>query len=124
MSVRIGIEIGGTKQQIVVGHPDGTIVDRCRFSVDPAGGGSAIRARIEEELLKLIATHEPERIGVGFGGLVEIILVIVEECFSHLLKTEEGHQRMKGMMPSYDESLIDPAMDDLNEEAEKSLQLI
>ena len=72
MSICFGIEIGGTKQQIVVGHPDGTIVDRCRFSVDPAGGGSVIRARIEEELLKLIATHEPERIGVGFGGPVDI----------------------------------------------------
>jgi len=72
MSIRCGIEIGGTKQQIVVGHTNGTIVDRCRFSVDPDGGGSAIRARIEEELLKLIATHEPERIGVGFGGPVDL----------------------------------------------------
>ena len=71
MSLRIGIEIGGTKQQIVVGHPDGTIVDRCRFSVNPDGGGPAIRERIEEELPKLITTHKPERIGVGFGGPVD-----------------------------------------------------
>ncbi|MDP6036526.1 MAG: ROK family protein, partial [Verrucomicrobiota bacterium] len=62
MSVRTGIEIGGTKQQIVVGHSDGTIVDRCRFSVDPDGGGPAIRTRIEEELPRLIATHKPGRI--------------------------------------------------------------
>ena len=123
MSVRIGIEIGGTKQ-IVVGHFEGTIVDRCRFSVNPDGGAPAIRAYIEEELPKFIAAHQPERIGMGFGGPVEIILEIVEECFSHLLKTEEGHQRMKGMIPSYDENLIDSAMDDLSEEAEKSLQLI
>ena len=72
MSIRIGIEIGGTKQQIVIGNPQGTIVDRCRFSIDPDGGGLAIRARIEEELPKLIATHKPERIGVGFGGPVDI----------------------------------------------------
>jgi glucokinase len=72
MSIRIGIEIGGTKQQIVIGNPQGTIVDRCRFSIDPDGGGLAIRARIEEELPKLIATHKPERIGVGFGGPVNI----------------------------------------------------
>ena len=72
MSVRCGIEIGGTKQQIVVGHPDGTIVDRYRFSVNPDGGGPAIRTRIEEELLRLIAVHQPERIGVGFGGPVNV----------------------------------------------------
>ncbi|MDP7010025.1 MAG: ROK family protein [Verrucomicrobiota bacterium] len=72
MSVRIGIEIGGTKQQIVIGHSDGTIVDRCRFSVDPAGGGSVIRERIAGELPALISKHQPERIGVGFGGPVDI----------------------------------------------------
>ena len=72
MSVRIGIEIGGTKQQIVIGHSDGTIVDRCRFSVDPAGGGPVIRERIAEELPTLISKHQPERIGAGFGGPVDI----------------------------------------------------
>ena len=72
MSVRIGIEIGGTKQKIVAGHSDDTIINRCRFSVHPAAGGPAIRARIEEELPKLIATHKPERIGVGFGGPVGV----------------------------------------------------
>ena len=45
---RIGIEIGGTKQQIVVGDAEGRIIDRCRFSVDPGGGGPAIRERITE----------------------------------------------------------------------------
>ncbi len=72
MSVRTGIEIGGTKQQIVVGHSDGTIVDRCRFSVDPDGGGPVIRERIAEELPTLISKHQPERIGAGFGGPVDI----------------------------------------------------
>ena len=47
---RIGIEIGGTKQQIVVGDAEGRIIDRCRFSVNPSGGGPAIRERIAEEL--------------------------------------------------------------------------
>ena len=72
MSVRIGIEIGGTKQQIVIGHSDGTIVDRHRFSVDPAGGGPVIRERIAGELPALISKHRPEHIGVGFGGPVDI----------------------------------------------------
>jgi glucokinase len=71
MSPRIGIEIGGTKQQIVAGDMEGNILDRCRFSVGPEGGGLVIRERISEELPKLIATHKPERIGVGFGGPVD-----------------------------------------------------
>ena len=71
MSLRIGIEIGGTKQQIVAGDAEGNILDRCRFSVDPEGGGLVIRERISEELPKLIATQKPERIGVGFGGPVD-----------------------------------------------------
>jgi len=69
---RIGIEIGGTKQQIVVGDAEGRIFDRCRFSVDPAGGGPVIRERIAEELSSILAEHRPERIGVGFGGPVDI----------------------------------------------------
>ena len=69
---RIGIEIGGTKQQLVAGDAEGNIIDRCRFSVDSTGGGPVIRDRIAEELPKLIAAHKPERIGVGFGGPVDI----------------------------------------------------
>ena len=72
MSLRIGIEIGGTKQQIVAGDAEGNIVDPRRFSVDPEGGGPVIRERIAEELQQLIAEHQPERIGVGFGGPVDI----------------------------------------------------
>ena len=66
--LRIGSEIGGTKQQLVAGDAEGNIIDRCRFSVDSGGGGPVIRERIAEELPALIATHKPERIGVGFGG--------------------------------------------------------
>ncbi len=69
---RIGIEIGGTKQQLVAGDAEGNIIERCRFSVDPKGGGHVIRERIAEELAKLIAAHKPERIGVGFGGPLDI----------------------------------------------------
>ena len=69
---RIGIEIGGTKQQIVVGDAKGRIINRCRFFVDPAGGGPVIRDRLAEELPPILAEHNPERIGVGFGGPVDI----------------------------------------------------
>ena len=59
---------------------------------------------------------------------MNIILEIVRECFSHLLETDEGHARMKEMIPSYDESLVDSSeakrQATLSEKAEKSLKLI
>ena len=69
---RIGIEIGGTKQQLVAGDAEGNIIDRRRFAVDSADGGPAIRERIAAELPFLIDAHQPKRIGVGFGGPVDI----------------------------------------------------
>ena len=68
----IGIEIGGTKQQIIAGDNQGNIVDRCRFGMEPNANASDIQKRITEELPKLITAHQPERIGVGFGGPVDI----------------------------------------------------
>ena len=69
---RLGIEIGGTKQQIIAGDNQGNIVDRCRFGMEPNANASDIQKRITEELPKLITAHQPERIGVGFGGPVDI----------------------------------------------------
>ena len=69
---RLGIEIGGTKQQIIAGDNQGNIVDRCRFGMEPNAHASDIQKRITEELPKLITAHQPERIGVGFGGPVDI----------------------------------------------------
>jgi len=69
---RIGIEIGGTKQQIIAGDNQGNIVDRCRFGMEPNANASDIQKRITEELPKLITAHQPERLGVGFGGPIDI----------------------------------------------------
>ncbi len=64
----------------------------------------------------------------GASVSANIILEIVRECFGDLLQTEDGHQRMKEMIPSYDESLTEPSMADrqadLNKQAEHTLQLI
>ena len=64
----------------------------------------------------------------GASVSVNIILEIVRECFSHLLETDEGHARMKEMIPSYDESLVDLSkakrQATLSKKAEKSLRLI
>lgn len=67
----LGIEIGGTKLQIVVGGADGRIMDRRRLAVDRAAGGAGIREQLARVLPELIARHHPEAVGVGFGGPVD-----------------------------------------------------
>ncbi|HAB14814.1 MAG TPA: ROK family protein [Verrucomicrobiota bacterium] len=67
----LGVEIGGTKLQVVVGEPDGRIVERCRFAVDRAAGGAGIRALLSEHLQTLVRAHSPSALGVGFGGPVD-----------------------------------------------------
>jgi len=64
----IGIEIGGTKLQVVAGG-QGSIQQRFRYRVDPDLGAAGIRAQIEEAL-RVIGTR-PDAIGVGFGGPVD-----------------------------------------------------
>jgi glucokinase len=67
----LGIEIGGTKLQIVVGD-ETAIVERFRFSVAKEEGGAGIRRQIEITLKELLARVKPGAIGVGFGGPVDI----------------------------------------------------
>ncbi|HNR30129.1 MAG TPA: ROK family protein [Candidatus Hydrogenedentes bacterium] len=69
----MAVEIGGTKLQVALGRPDGTILATRRGAVDPAGGAAGILAWIEGETHRLIdATGtQPTGIGVGFGGPVD-----------------------------------------------------
>lgn len=67
----LGIEIGGTKLQLVAGNELGQITERLRFTVDRASGGEGIRQRIAEVLPALIGKHAASAIGVGFGGPVD-----------------------------------------------------
>jgi glucokinase len=67
----IGIEIGGTKLQVVVGAADGTIDERIRLRADADGGGAAIRQQIAAALTQLTAHIEPTGVGVGFGGPID-----------------------------------------------------
>ena len=64
----------------------------------------------------------------GASVSVNIILHIIRENFGHLLQTKQGHERMVGMIPSYDKNLVDASMSEkqasLSEDAEKSLQLV
>lgn len=71
MSTFLGIEIGGTKLQLVAGVAGGRITDRRRLDVDQSRGGAGIREQIAQALPGLIASQQPVAIGVGFGGPVD-----------------------------------------------------
>jgi glucokinase len=67
----IGIEIGGTKLQLVVGDKAGVIHHRLRLSVLPAEGATGIRQQIKQALPELMAKWDVTAMGVGFGGPVD-----------------------------------------------------
>lgn len=67
----IGIEIGGTKLQIVQGDSSAKISERHRFHVDRTQGADGIRKQIEATLKKIVPSAKPLAIGVGFGGPVD-----------------------------------------------------
>lgn len=67
----LGIEIGGTKLQLGVGPADGqTFAELVRLDVDIARGGAGIREQITNAGRDLVARHQVQRIGYGFGGPV------------------------------------------------------
>jgi glucokinase len=67
----LGIEIGGTKIQLVTGEASGRIVARRRLMVDKSRGGEGIREQIAAALPELLREFKPTAIGVGFGGPVD-----------------------------------------------------
>ncbi|MEO6034493.1 MAG: ROK family protein [Verrucomicrobiota bacterium] len=75
----LGIEIGGTKLQIVLGSrrdedsasPKWEITERLRSSVAAEEGAAGIRRQIESTLQKILPAKKLNAIGVGFGGPVD-----------------------------------------------------
>jgi glucokinase len=67
----LGIEIGGTKLQIVVGEEPGIILQKIRLPVDKTQGATGIQKQMESTLSELIISTKPTAIGVGFGGPVD-----------------------------------------------------
>ncbi|HEU5148034.1 MAG TPA: ROK family protein [Chryseosolibacter sp.] len=70
MRTFLGIEIGGTKLQLVVGNEHARILERFRFVVNPEQGAEGIRKQIRAALDK-ISLHSVSAIGIGFGGPVD-----------------------------------------------------
>ena len=67
----LGIEIGGTKLQLVTGGPEGKIQHRCKLEVDPKLGAAGIREQIKAALPELTRKWSVRSLGVGFGGPVD-----------------------------------------------------
>lgn len=65
-----GIEIGGTKLQLVTGDETGKILERRKLVVEAKEGAQGIRKQIQKTLPELLAGRNPQAIGVGFGGPV------------------------------------------------------
>jgi glucokinase len=70
MRTFVGIEIGGTKLQVVVGSEDAAILERFRFTVDAVEGAKGIKKQLRAALNKT-HLHSVAAIGIGFGGPVD-----------------------------------------------------
>lgn len=71
MSTFLGIEIGGTKLQIVAGDDSANILSRKRFTVASGSGAEGIRQQIASALPSFLKEWQPAAIGMGFGGPVD-----------------------------------------------------
>jgi malate dehydrogenase (quinone) len=64
----------------------------------------------------------------GASVSVNIVLEVILKCFSEMMSKEDAQARLKEMIPSYNESLIEESMEnkrnEWSDQAEKSLQLI
>lgn len=68
----LGVEIGGTKQQIAVCDESGQVIDMIVERVPHENGASDIRAWIKENITQLLKRYPSVKaIGVGFGGPLE-----------------------------------------------------
>ena len=67
----LGIEIGGSKLQLVSGDETGQIHERRRLVVDQARGAEGIRRQIEQTIPELLRQGDVEAVGIGFGGPVD-----------------------------------------------------
>jgi glucokinase len=72
MATFLGIEIGGTKLQVVAGNDAGQILQRFRYNINPSNGAEEIRKHIAAALEQL-RSYQGKSIGVGFGGPVDHI---------------------------------------------------
>lgn len=67
----VGVEIGATKLQAVLGRPDGQIKLIVREQADKSGGAKAILQQVRQMIEMLLGKAEATAIGIGFGGPID-----------------------------------------------------
>lgn len=70
--IHLGVEIGGTKIQVVIGDATGRILDRRRFEVKRALGAQGIRESIAKAAREFREARPIRSAGVGFGGPIDV----------------------------------------------------
>src|SRR5688500_10561946 len=70
--VYIGIEIGGTKLQLVAGDASANVLARFRATADRTSGRPGIQRQLEAGLDELSAGRTVAAVGVGFGGTIDV----------------------------------------------------
>ena len=70
--VYIGIEIGGTKLQLVAGDASANVLARFRATADRTSGGPGIQRQLKAGLDELSAGRTVAAVGVGFGGPIDV----------------------------------------------------
>lgn len=67
----VGVEIGGTKTQLMAGDEEGRVLERRRFEVDRERGAGGIRDCLAVEVPRLVRELGARAVGVGYGGPVD-----------------------------------------------------
>lgn len=67
----IGVEIGGTKQQVCLGESGGRLLARRQVKLGQDTTAENIRAWIQENIDQLRGEYPIQAIGVGFGGPID-----------------------------------------------------
>ena len=68
----VGVEIGGTKQQVAVGTAQGEILDRRTVRLGDKTSAGDILMWLEDNIREIMDRWEIGGIGVGFGGPLEL----------------------------------------------------
>lgn len=67
----LGIEIGGSKLQLVLGDAGGRVLHRRKFTVDRGRGGAGIREQIQSGVTEWRRQFAIDGVGCGYGGPVD-----------------------------------------------------
>jgi len=70
----LGVEIGGTKLQVVLGDANAEILERSRMAVERAAGAAGVREGVEKGIERVLSAGDCEAraVGMGFGGPINI----------------------------------------------------